>query len=45
MIRLFLLIFFLGLLGMIVFAPDKKNRDNIIFELYRNSGAPLNISS
>ena len=45
MIKVLLLAFLLGILGMIVFSPKEYKRSNIIFELYRNSGAPLNISS
>lgn len=45
MIRVFLLAFFLGILGMIFFAPEKEDRDKIIIDLYRHTGVTLNISS
>ena len=45
MIRLSLLAFLLAIIGLIVFSPDKDDRDNIIIDLYRHTGVTLNISS
>lgn len=45
MIRLFLLLSLVGMCTLIVFAPEKKKRDIIIFDLYRSTGVTLNISS